>query len=50
MSGTIIEDENQSVNFAALGLGNQDRLEEGCKVEEAFARMALAIDNPISNT
>jgi hypothetical protein len=49
MSRTIVKDEGDGVDFALQGLGKQGGLEEGSKVEEAFARETLTRDQSISD-
>jgi hypothetical protein len=49
MSRTIIEDQSYRLHSAALCFCDDDRLEKGTEVDEAFAWMALPIDDPISN-
>ena len=49
MSRTIIEDQSDRLYPAALCFCDDDRLEKGTEVDEAFAWMALPRDDPISN-
>src|SRR6266568_3586944 len=50
MGRPIIQHQCHRLHLAALGFCNDNRLEKGTEVDKAFARMALAIDQPISHT
>src|SRR6266566_3914524 len=50
MGRPIIQHQCHRLHLAALGFCNDNRLEKGTEVDKAFARMALAIDQPISDT
>jgi hypothetical protein len=50
MGRTTIEDQGDRLHTTAFGFHNDARFKKGAKVEEALARVALTVDEPISNT
>jgi hypothetical protein len=48
--GSIIQDQRHGLHSPMLGFCDDDRLQKRAEIDEAFARVALAIDQPISDT
>ncbi len=50
MGRTIIEDQSDRLHTTTVGFCDDNRLQKRVEIDEAFARVALAIDQPISDT
>ena len=50
MGRTIIEDQSNRLHSTTVGFCDNNRLQKRAEIDEAFARVALTIDQPISDT